>query len=147
MVSCRNPYLYPVVVVALNTGMRKSEVLGLEWDGVNCGVLRVEETKNGSRRDIPTNQPVYDVLSVLPKEHLDQQDCILAAPPPRSLGFGRNSADKREPCQSSSRLTPPAFRRVATRAASRGSARKVIDRRDSFTTRARNPREESSQTS
>jgi integrase len=69
-----------VVVVALNTGMRKSEVLGLEWDGVNCGVLRVEETKNGSRRDIPTNQPVYDVLSVLPKEHLDQQDCILATP-------------------------------------------------------------------
>jgi integrase len=90
VVSCRSPYLYPVVVVALNTGMRKSEVLGLEWDGVNCGVLRVEETKNGSRRDIPTNQPVYDVLSALPKEHLDQQDCILTAPPPRSLSFGRN---------------------------------------------------------
>jgi integrase len=92
-VSCRNPYLYPVVVVALNTGMRKSEVLGLEWDRVNfsCGVLQFEKTKNGSRREVPMNQAVYDVLSALPKEHLDQQDytTFYSAPAaPRSLGFG-----------------------------------------------------------
>jgi hypothetical protein len=30
-------------------------------------VIRLEETKNGTRREIPMNQPVYDVLSALPK--------------------------------------------------------------------------------
>ncbi len=29
--SCRSPHLYAVVVVALNTGMRRGEVFGLGW--------------------------------------------------------------------------------------------------------------------
>jgi integrase len=35
VVSCRSPFLYPVVVVALNTGMRKSEILNLEWPRID----------------------------------------------------------------------------------------------------------------
>jgi len=31
------------------------------------GVIQLEETKNGTRREIPMNQAVYDVLSALPK--------------------------------------------------------------------------------
>ena len=69
VVSCRSPCLYLVVVVALSTGMRKSEVLGLEWERVNFsrGVVQLETTKNGARREISMNQAVYDVLSALPK--------------------------------------------------------------------------------
>jgi len=65
----RSPYLYPVVVIALNTGMRLGEILGLEWDRVDFsrGVLQLERTRNGTRREIPMNQAVYDVLSALPK--------------------------------------------------------------------------------
>src|SRR5206468_12721343 len=42
--SCRSPFLYTVVVVALHTGMRKSEILNLEWDRVNFsrGVIQLE---------------------------------------------------------------------------------------------------------
>ena len=49
--TCRSPFLYPVVVVALNTGMRKSEILNLEWDRINFsrGVVQLETTKNGTR--------------------------------------------------------------------------------------------------
>ena len=44
VVSCRSPFLYPIVVVALNTGTRKSEILGLEWDRVvfSRGVIQLE---------------------------------------------------------------------------------------------------------
>ena len=57
------------MIVALNTGMRKSEILGLEWDRIDFsrGVVQLEQTKNGTRREIPMNQAVYGVLSALPK--------------------------------------------------------------------------------
>jgi integrase len=72
LAGCRTsgqPLLYPIVVIALNTGMRRSEVLGLTWDRVDVarGVLQLEKTKNGKRREIPMNRAVYDVLSALPK--------------------------------------------------------------------------------
>jgi integrase len=61
--------LYPVVVIALNTGMRRGEILGLEWDRVDFsrGVLKLELTKNGERREVPMNQASYDVLTALPR--------------------------------------------------------------------------------
>lgn len=61
LAECRKsgqPLLYTIVVIALNTGMRKSEILGLEWGRIDVsrGVLQLEETKNGTRREIPMNQ-------------------------------------------------------------------------------------------
>ena len=65
--SCRSPHLLPVVTVALNTGMRKSEILGLTWERVDFarGVIQLERTKNGRRREVPMNRAVYDALSVV----------------------------------------------------------------------------------
>jgi integrase len=47
--------LYPIVVLALSTGMRQGEILGLTWDRVNLsrGTIILEETKNGERRTVP----------------------------------------------------------------------------------------------
>jgi integrase len=47
-----NPYLYPVVVLALSTGMRQGEIMGLTWDDVDLHRKRItlHETKNGERR-------------------------------------------------------------------------------------------------
>jgi integrase len=61
----RSPELYAIVTVALNTGMRKSEVLGLTWSRVDFarGVLLLEKTKSGKRREIPMNRDVYTVLA------------------------------------------------------------------------------------
>lgn len=50
-----NPYLYMVVILALSTGARKMEILGLKWQDINFerGVIVLHETKNGERRVIP----------------------------------------------------------------------------------------------
>jgi len=61
----KNPYLTTIVVIALNTGMRKGEILGLEWERVDFarGVLVLERTKNGEPREVPMNRAVYDALT------------------------------------------------------------------------------------
>ncbi|MFN4163128.1 MAG: tyrosine-type recombinase/integrase [Ferrovibrio sp.] len=53
--ACRKSpcsYLYPVVVVALSTGARYSEIMNLRWKDVDLdrGMARLEHTKNKERR-------------------------------------------------------------------------------------------------
>jgi integrase/recombinase XerD len=56
------------VAVALETGTRRSEVEGLTWDRVDLsrGVIRLEVSKSGRRREVPMRQTVYDVLAGRP---------------------------------------------------------------------------------
>ena len=51
----RNHLLYTIVVVALSTGMRKSEILNLRWQDIDFKRSRIiiEDTKNGERRGVP----------------------------------------------------------------------------------------------
>ena len=65
--ASRNPYLAVIVTIALNTGMRKAEILGLEWDRIDVSSARITlyETKSGKPRGIPFNRAVYDVLIAL----------------------------------------------------------------------------------
>jgi integrase len=60
----KNPYLHAIVTLALNTGMRKGELLGLEWERVNLSTSRITlyRTKGGKPRGVPVNQAVYDAL-------------------------------------------------------------------------------------
>jgi len=50
-----HPCLYPIVVLAVSTGMRKGEMLGLRWQDVDLVRNRItlEQTKNGDRRSVP----------------------------------------------------------------------------------------------
>jgi integrase len=66
--ASRNLQLAGIVTVAKETGMRRGELLGLTWDRVDLsrGVLRLEVTKSGRRREVPMRQVVYDVLASLP---------------------------------------------------------------------------------
>jgi len=52
-------------------GARRGELLGLEWDRVDMsrGIIRIEESKSGKRRDIPMRQTAYNVLAALPEPH------------------------------------------------------------------------------
>ena len=63
----RNPYLETIIVIALNAGMRKGEILGLEWERVDFarGVLVLHQTKNGEPREVPMNQAVYEALTAI----------------------------------------------------------------------------------
>jgi integrase len=63
-------HLKPIVTVALHTGMRKGELLGLKWDQVNFdqGIISLLDTKNHERRDLPMNETIKATLSELEKE-------------------------------------------------------------------------------
>lgn len=57
----------PLVLTALNTGLRQGELLRLTWDDAdwNVGILTVQETKSGDRRRLPMNSIVQKILTEL----------------------------------------------------------------------------------
>ena len=59
----------PIVIMALNTGMRRGEILSLRWDNVDLrhGFILLEKTKNGDRREIPINTTLRTTLEALPR--------------------------------------------------------------------------------
>lgn len=58
-------YLRPLVILAMNTGMRRGEITSLTWQRVdfqrNC--IYVTNTKNGRGRTIPMNEQTRSVLT------------------------------------------------------------------------------------
>jgi len=66
----KNKQLRAAVVVALNTGLRRGELMGLTWNRVDLsrGVIRLELTKSGRRREVPMNDDSYQgLVSLGPK--------------------------------------------------------------------------------
>lgn len=70
LAACReskNKSLYTIVVLALSSGMRYSEIMTLTWKDVDltrrCVIL--QETKNGERRNVPIAGHALDLM----KEH------------------------------------------------------------------------------
>jgi integrase len=57
-------HLYPIVIVALNTGMRKGEILNLRWQDIDLAnkFIHIETSKSGKRRDIPMNDLLTETL-------------------------------------------------------------------------------------
>ncbi len=69
-----DPYIYPVVVLAMSTGMRQGEIFRLRWQDIDFkrGQLVVHESKNNERRVIPVVSHAHDVLKAYGKvRHLD----------------------------------------------------------------------------
>ncbi len=56
--------LRPILAVALNTGMRRGEILNLTWNRVDLErrLIRVVKTKSGKDRSIPVNDDLFKVL-------------------------------------------------------------------------------------
>jgi integrase len=57
-------YLRPILIVALNTGMRRGEILNLRWDQIDLEArrIRVEVTKNGRVRYVDINSVLLAML-------------------------------------------------------------------------------------
>ena len=72
--------LYPAVVIALSTGMRRGEILGLEWRDVDLvrRQISLRQTKNGSRRTIPLCSPAFELLQT--RREQAGRDAVLVFP-------------------------------------------------------------------
>jgi len=59
-----NKILRPIVVLALNTGMRRGELFGLKWHDVDFknNIITLLDTKNGEKREVYMNEQVKTAL-------------------------------------------------------------------------------------
>jgi integrase len=75
-----NPYLYPVVVLALSTGARKMEILPLQWKDIDLErrSIVLHETKNGERRVLPLQGHAYQLIQSLHAQR--QLNCAFVFP-------------------------------------------------------------------
>lgn len=65
-----NPLMKPLVQLALETAMRRSELLALQWAQINLmtRVAYLPVTKNGSPRFVPLSSKALSVLNALPRD-------------------------------------------------------------------------------
>ncbi len=65
--ASHNKHLYLVVLLAISTGARKNEIIGLKWENVSFDLQRIilVDTKNGDTRAVPLVGEAFNLL----KEH------------------------------------------------------------------------------
>ena len=66
--ATRSPWVKPIVMLALETAMRRGELLALKWQHIDLHrqVARLLTSKNGRPRDVPLSSRAVDVLLALP---------------------------------------------------------------------------------
>jgi integrase len=69
LLEATSPHLRPILVCALETGMRRGEILRLAWEDVDFrnGTLYVAKTKNGDPRHVPMSARLHATLKALPR--------------------------------------------------------------------------------
>ena len=62
-------YIWPIVELALETGMRRGEILKLKWSNINFydRTAYLEDTKNGEDRYVPLSLKATELLSSVNK--------------------------------------------------------------------------------
>ncbi len=65
----RNTYMHPLAIVAIETAMRRGELLGLKWADVDLTkrVAYLRETKNGDSRAVPLSTRTIETLLAMPR--------------------------------------------------------------------------------
>ena len=63
----RNPLIAPIIIFAVETGMRRSEILKLRWSDIHWGkrTAKLTNTKNGDDRTVPLTRNAFEVLENL----------------------------------------------------------------------------------
>jgi integrase len=71
-------YLKPIVITALNTGMRLGEILNLTWQDVDFErqMLTIRETKNGEVRYVPVNNILLSALKEIKENNSSVCDYV-----------------------------------------------------------------------
>ncbi|MGZ3596080.1 MAG: tyrosine-type recombinase/integrase [Syntrophales bacterium] len=61
-------HLKNIIICALNTGMRRSEIFGLKWGQVRNGFIYSQKTKTNEPRQIPINDTLAELFERLKSE-------------------------------------------------------------------------------
>ncbi len=66
--GCANPWMKPLIMLALETAMRRGELLALCWDNIRLTdrVAHLPMTKNGNSRNVPLSSRAVEILRALP---------------------------------------------------------------------------------
>ena len=66
----RSWYVWPVVVLAIETAMRRGEILGLSWEHIDLHqrTAFLPMTKNGRSRQVPLSEAAIEQLSKVPRD-------------------------------------------------------------------------------
>ena len=83
--------LYPIVLLAVSTGMRQGEILNLKWSDVDLkgGRCILHDTKNGERRAVPIVGPAKGELQRWSKVRRLNSDLVFPGKNPNSPIFIR----------------------------------------------------------
>jgi len=67
--ACTHPLLWSIITIAIETGMRRGEIVNIRWSDIDLdvGTLHIPVTKNGHPRTIPLTGRAMEVLRSLPK--------------------------------------------------------------------------------
>ncbi len=67
--ASRARWLASIVQIALESGMRLGEIMGLKWSDVDISrqVARLADTKNGTSREVPLSSIAARILETLPR--------------------------------------------------------------------------------
>ena len=66
--NCTEP-LKSIIIIALNTGMRRGEIFNLKWHDIDFsrGIISLYQTKNGEQRKVPMNEQVKKTIIAVRK--------------------------------------------------------------------------------
>jgi integrase len=68
------------VETALHTGMRRGELLSLQWEQIRNGFIYLTETKSGKARQIPINDRLAEVFREVRRENQLKSPYVFCAP-------------------------------------------------------------------
>ncbi len=118
LLACKestNPWLYPAVMVAVSTGMRKGELMNLTWADVDFTRKRIilHETKNGERRAVPIAGQAFDLLVEMEKRRRVDTNLLF----PKLISPGNGTTFQKHDLEQVQKVQKPVELRGAWKAA------------------------------
>jgi len=68
-----NQRTHALIVVAIETSMRRGELAGLTWNDIDGNIARLTDTKNGESREVPMSSRALAALQPLPRQLHDDR--------------------------------------------------------------------------
>lgn len=93
-------HLRRVVVCALNTGMRRGEILSLRWSQVRNGFIYLEKTKTNESRQIPINDTLGEAFKEIRREQGPGREHVFTYAP------GEHNLKGKAPVRERKKLAP-----------------------------------------